>query len=454
MASKAANVNLEEDLTCSICYEIFTDPVTLQCGHNFCKKCVCEYWKQSCTRSCSICRAPSTTDLKINIILHSITDALKEKSEAQPEGICSEHEEKLKLFCLEDQELICVICQTSKKHQNHKCCPIKEAALDYKEEVNPAVMHLPGIQEKLSKVKEEYRKHLNHIQDQTEKTEKQIKEDFVKLHQFLNEEEKNLLADLKKEKNEKEQKMRENIKSISKEITSLSINIKEIEKKMDQGDILFLMEGCKLRWVKVDTIILYKLHPQIESSNLISCWIFIGSSFNLSFSIWLILPTGMYSFLTVTLDPNTANPYLTLSEDLTAVTMGSTWRYNLPDNPERFDVYPNVLGSEGFTSGRHSWVVDVGNKTKWDLGVTRESANRKGENVYLSPKHGYWTVTLRDGGKYNAGTDRWTRLELEKRPKKVLVCVDYEAGKVSFSNADDMTHIYTFTDNFTEKLFP
>nr|XP_014339582.1 PREDICTED: zinc-binding protein A33-like [Latimeria chalumnae] len=371
MASKAANVNLEEDLTCSICYEIFTDPVTLQCGHNFCKKCVCEYWKQSCTRSCSICRAPSTTDLKINIILHSITDALKEKSEAQPEGICSEHEEKLKLFCLEDQELICVICQTSKKHQNHKCCPIKEAALDYKEEVNPAVMHLPGIQEKLSKVKEEYRKHLNHIQEGYGEDDRYT-----------------LMGDL------------------DVFVSCSTVSVSDLTKK-----VLDKYEKC-----------IYNLY--------------------------------CFPLVTVTLDPNTANPYLTLSEDLTAVTMGSTWRYNLPDNPERFDVYPNVLGSEGFTSGRHSWVVDVGNKTKWDLGVTRESANRKGENVYLSPKHGYWTVTLRDGGKYNAGTDRWTRLELEKRPKKVLVCVDYEAGKVSFSNADDMTHIYTFTDNFTEKLFP
>nr|XP_006013225.1 PREDICTED: zinc-binding protein A33-like [Latimeria chalumnae] len=155
----------------------------------------------------------------------------------------------------------------------------------------------------------------------------------------------------------------------------------------------------------------------------------------------------------VTLDPNTAHPKLTLSEDLTAVTYGSTRRKDLPDNPGRFDYCVMVLGSEGFTSGRHSWVVDVGNKTKWSLGVARESINRKGE-ITLWPKHGYWTVVLRNGGEYSAGTERWTRLELEKSPKKVLVCVDYEAGKVSFSNADDMSHIYTFTDNFTEKIFP
>uniref|UniRef100_H3B503 Tripartite motif containing 35 n=1 Tax=Latimeria chalumnae TaxID=7897 RepID=H3B503_LATCH len=432
---------LTQDLTCSICYEIFTDPVTLQCGHNFCKKCVSEYWKQTDTQSCSICRAPSTADLKINIILRSITDSLKKKSEAQPEGICSEHEENLKLFCLGDQELICVVCQTSKKHQNHKCRPIKEAALDYKEELNPAVKHLQGTQEKLSKVKEEYSKHLNHIQDQTEKTEKQIKEDFVKLHQFLHEEEKNLLADLKKEKEEKEQKMREKIKSISEEMTSLSINIKKIEKKMDQEDNLFLMN---LQDIRKRAARSYE-EPEIPSGALIDVAKYLGS---LQHRVWNKVLSIIHP-VTVTLDPNTAGPTLTLSEDLMAVTWGSARRDNVPDNPERF----GVLGSEGFTSGRHSWVVDVENQTGWDLGVAGESANRKGD-INLKPELGYWIVELYEGG-YTAFTDEgWTRLEVLKIPKKVLVCVDYEAGKVSFSDADDRSHIYTFTHKFKHKIFP
>nr|XP_014353657.1 PREDICTED: E3 ubiquitin-protein ligase TRIM39-like isoform X2 [Latimeria chalumnae] len=155
----------------------------------------------------------------------------------------------------------------------------------------------------------------------------------------------------------------------------------------------------------------------------------------------------------VTLDPNTAHPQLTLSEDLTAVTRGRTRREDLPDNPERFDRCHCVLGSEGFTSGRHSWVVDVENQTLWILGVAAESANRKG-NIDPKPKLGYWTVRLYFGD-YSAFTDEGgTRLDVSKTPKKVLVCVDYEAGKVSFSNADDRSHIYTFTHKFKHKIFP
>ncbi|XP_006013985.2 E3 ubiquitin-protein ligase TRIM39-like [Latimeria chalumnae] len=157
----------------------------------------------------------------------------------------------------------------------------------------------------------------------------------------------------------------------------------------------------------------------------------------------------------VTLDPNTAHPALTVSKDLTAVTRGSTWRKDLPDNPERFDRWAGVLGSQGFTSGRHSWVVDVEKLTDWILGVAAESANRKG-NIYwnLKPEGGYWTVELYKGD-YTARTDvGWTQLNVLKTPKKVLVCVDYKAGKVSFSNADDRSHIYTFTHKFKHRIFP
>ncbi|XP_064414224.1 zinc-binding protein A33-like isoform X2 [Latimeria chalumnae] len=312
-------------------------------------------------------------------------------------------------------------------------------------ELNPAVKHLQVTQEKLSKVKEKYCKHLNHIQDQAQKTEKQINEDFVILHQFLHEEEKNLLADVKKEKEDKEQKMKEKIKSISEEMTSLSINIKDIEKKMDQGDSFFLMNLQDIRKRAAHT---YEI-PEIPSGALIDVAKYLG---NLQHRVWNKM-LSIINPVMITLDPNTAHPKLTLSEDLTAVTWGYTRREDLLDNPERFDREPCVLGSESFISGRHSWVVDVEKLTDWILGVTAESANRKG-NVYLKPEHGYWTVQLFNGG-YTARNDVGpTRLKVVKTPKNVLVCVDYEAGKVFFSNADDRSHIYTFTHKFKQKIFP
>uniref|UniRef100_H2ZY43 Tripartite motif containing 35 n=1 Tax=Latimeria chalumnae TaxID=7897 RepID=H2ZY43_LATCH len=440
---------LEDDITCSVCQELFKDPVTLRCGHSFCQECVCEYWKENTSKSCPSCSADSgTSDLITNQTLKNIIETYKkegEKSKVQSESICSEHEEKLKLYCLEDRKTICIICQISRKHENHKSLPIEEAAQEFKEELKNSLKPLQDTHQKVAELKEKYRGNLNNIHDEADKTEKQIKEDFVKLHQFLHEEEKNQLADLKKE--EKEQKRRAMEESIVQDLMSVSKMIKDIQQKMDEEDQIFLMQyPCCIEYAD------YKpREPEAVSAADIDGYKYTDC---LQYRVW----KKMLKFInpvTVTLDPNTAHPKLTLSEDLTAVTQGSTRRKDLPDNPERFDQCHCVLGSEGFTSGRHSWVVDVKNQTYWDLGVAAESANRKGF-IYpnLKPERGYWTVELYKG-VYSALTDEGlTQLKLLKTPKKVLISVDYKAEKVSFSNADDMSHIYTFTHKFKHKIFP
>ncbi|XP_053902598.1 butyrophilin subfamily 1 member A1-like [Malaclemys terrapin pileata] len=153
----------------------------------------------------------------------------------------------------------------------------------------------------------------------------------------------------------------------------------------------------------------------------------------------------------VTLDPDTANPYLVLSEDRKRVRLGDT-RQDLPDNPERFDRCYRVLGAEGFAGGRCYWEVEVGDKTGWALGVCRESVSRKGK-VTVSPEDGYWALWLWDGG-YKACTSPLTSLPVSVRPSRVGIFLDYEAGEVSFYNVTDRSHLFTFTDTFSGTLRP
>ncbi|XP_030632644.1 uncharacterized protein LOC115814065 [Chanos chanos] len=155
----------------------------------------------------------------------------------------------------------------------------------------------------------------------------------------------------------------------------------------------------------------------------------------------------------VTLDLDTANPYLILSDDGKQVRDGDT-RQDLPDNPDRFDYCVNVLGKEGFSSGRFYYEVEVRGKTDWDLGVVRESINRKGR-ITASPKKGQWTVYLRNGDEYKALDSPSVLLSLRQKPQKVGVFVNYEEGLVSFYDVEASSHIYSFTgQSFTEKLYP
>uniref|UniRef100_A0A4W6FLB0 B30.2/SPRY domain-containing protein n=1 Tax=Lates calcarifer TaxID=8187 RepID=A0A4W6FLB0_LATCA len=158
---------------------------------------------------------------------------------------------------------------------------------------------------------------------------------------------------------------------------------------------------------------------------------------------------GKVHFSPVILDPNTAPTSLYLSDDLTSVRRGNTNR-QLPDNPERYTNFSNVLGSEGFSSGKHSWEVEVGDHPDWNVGLAKESFNRKGERE-ASPQNGIWCL-LYGNGKYTNCLGK--TVPMKKSLQRIRVQLDYDRGEVSFYNAEDMTHIYTHRDTFTEKLFP
>jgi len=143
----------------------------------------------------------------------------------------------------------------------------------------------------------------------------------------------------------------------------------------------------------------------------------------------------------VILDPNTAHPSLALSEDLTSVAY--SWnKQPLPDNPERFDIYRCVLGSEGFNSGTHCWDVEVKESSSWCLGVTTASNQRKG-HVFFNTD--VWCVKYRLLG---------SGFPVEQKYDCIRVDVDYDRGTVSFSDPVTNTHLHTFTTTFSDTLFP
>ncbi|XP_025842300.1 butyrophilin subfamily 1 member A1 isoform X3 [Vulpes vulpes] len=145
----------------------------------------------------------------------------------------------------------------------------------------------------------------------------------------------------------------------------------------------------------------------------------------------------------VTLDPDTAHPHLFLSEDSKSVRLEDS-RQELPEKPERFDSWPCVLGCETFTSGRHFWEVEVGDRADWAVGVCRENVVKKGFDP-MTPENGFWAVELYGNG-YWALTPRRTPLPLVGHPRRVGIFLDYESGDISFYNMTDGSPIYAFSN--------
>ncbi|XP_044839059.1 E3 ubiquitin-protein ligase TRIM39-like [Mauremys mutica] len=448
MASPATAGEVQDDVKCSICLGYLTEPVTIACGCNFCQACITQYCAAKgagTPLTCPQCKAQfQKGEFRPNTQLSNIVQKVKlglKPGKGQKEELCEKHEERLKLFCENDGETICWVCEKSRDHKSHTVVPIEEAAQEYKEKLQGALGPLrKELEEALALTSKEKEK-TTEWQGKVKNKREMIAGEFNKLHTLLREEEQLILQSLEEEERETLQRLQENVTKLSQQSFSLQQQITEIEEKFQQP-VNELLKDVKTTLSRRKNVKLQA--PEAVSTDLKNVYTIPERCLDMREML------KRFS-VDVTLDPYTAHPNLVLSEDQKRVRLGDT-RQDLPNNPERFDPCVFVLGAEGFAGGRRYWEVEVGDKTRWNLGVCRESVSRKGQ-VTLTPGNGYWVVWLRDG-EYEALTSTPTPLPMSIRPRRVGIFLDYEAGEVSFYNVTDRSHLFTFTDTFSGKLRP
>uniref|UniRef100_A0A8C3F6E5 Zinc finger protein RFP-like n=1 Tax=Chrysemys picta bellii TaxID=8478 RepID=A0A8C3F6E5_CHRPI len=370
MATENPVESLQDEATCTICLEYFKEPVSIHCGHNFCQACISQCWGESDTNfSCPQCRETAQqTSFWPNRELANVVEIIKRLRLQAAKGAGGDRVPP-----------ICVVCDKSQKLTNT----------------------MKGS----------------------------IVCEFEQLHQYLEEQERLLLARLAELDTEIVKSQNDNVIQLSEELPYLDMLISELEGKHQQPASEFLQD-IRNTLSRYAPDYLLKCHPESLKND------------------QTLLQTN------VTLDPDTAHPCLVLSEDQKSVTWGDR-RQKVPSSPKRFDSSRCVLGCEGFTSGKHYWEVELqavgGMFAKlraemgegyWVVGVVRESVRRKGV-ILLNPEEGVWALR-KQRGQYAALTCPEILLSLSSIFSRIWVSLDYEGGQVTFFNVEDETPFFTF----------
>uniref|UniRef100_A0A671T124 E3 ubiquitin-protein ligase TRIM39-like n=1 Tax=Sinocyclocheilus anshuiensis TaxID=1608454 RepID=A0A671T124_9TELE len=377
------NGPLAEELQCSVCLEVFTDPVSTPCGHNFCKSCLNQCWDNSQDCKCPLCKETFSKrpDLKINTALRQVAQLFQKKSSLSK----------------------------SEKH----------------------VQQI--IQDRIRKIQDI--RHSAKLRKKTAEREKlhSIKRCPAELLEMMEEKQKTA-----------EKQDEELIQELQQEITELKMRNTELDHLLHTEDYFQLLQ--------IDPSLCSPPHtrnwPEISMNTDVS----VETLRRALTQLQETLDQKLSKTVDVTLVPDTVHPNLTQSDDRKQMSHRGI-KQKLPNNQERFDHYPGVLGKEGFLSGRFYFEVQLKGKSQWNLGVARESINRKGK-IRVSPQDGFWVVALRSGNVYWACADPCVYLSLRVKPQKVGVFVFYEEGLVYFYDVESRSHIYSFTgQSFTEKLY-
>uniref|UniRef100_A0A3B3HW88 Uncharacterized protein n=1 Tax=Oryzias latipes TaxID=8090 RepID=A0A3B3HW88_ORYLA len=440
----------KEKLICSICFDLQKDPVTIPCGHSYCLECIQNFWigEEPKAPSCPQCRQNFTSRpvLVRNTILAELVEDAR-KAELQPtsseptlklqENICIRHDEVIKIFCRTDQKCICSLCSMD-EHKGHD---MVSAAAERAERQTKLGLDQQKVQQRI----------LN------------LEEDLEVLQQAV----EAINLSVTSYQREEVRKVEELQEKMQHEITKLKKTEAELDQLSSTEDHLhFLNNYSSLSDLSICTDL-----PSFEQAQ--HCFddalkavsetrekleeTLRDQTTKILDIVDVFLPEDFRSredfmkyYHQITLDPNTANRNLSLSEQ----NRTATWtklEQNYSSHPDRFAKRSQVLSAEGLT-GRCYWEVDwsgvvyiaVAYKDRSGTGTWDESAfgfNDKSWALKCSPTE--YTFYHKSSCVSIAAP----------RSSRVGVYLNHKAGTLSFySISDSMTLLHKVQTTFTQPL--
>nr|XP_026237862.1 tripartite motif-containing protein 12A-like isoform X1 [Urocitellus parryii] len=450
--------NVKEEVTCPICLDLPTKPLSIDCGHSFCQACITSNYESMVSQkgesSCPVCRISyQFENLRPNRHVANIVERLRgiklNPEEEQKVYHCARHGEKLLLFCKEDKTVICWLCERSQEHRGHSTFLLEEVAQEYQEKFQEMLQNLVIAKEEAEKWKVDIQTERTFWESKIQSEVENVQVEFGKLGDILNSEEE---QEIQKLKNEEEVIMNRLTESES-ELIQQSQLVKDVISDLERR-----LEGSTVEMLKVR--LSTSLGPEVPHSqiNYEAYGIIKSPDLKGMLQVSQELTDVQRYWVHLTLSPSN-NPNIVISKDQRQL------RYVTQYSRKRGNYHEGVLGYPPITSGKHYWMVDVSKKSAWSLGLCDrkyfESASVPGQSKNYQPKCGYWVIGLHRFLYYafcknDAHYPLNLVLSLTVPPQHIGVFLDYETRELSFYNVTNHGFlIYKFSKCFFPKeVFP
>ncbi|XP_040114507.1 tripartite motif-containing protein 5-like isoform X2 [Oryx dammah] len=260
-------MNIQEEVTCPVCLELLTEPLSLDCGHTFCQACITANNKESTIaqegkKSCPVCRVSfEPGNLRPNRHVASIVQRLREVKVSpeveQERKVCAHHGEKLQLFCEQDGKVICWLCERSQEHRGHNIFLMEEIAPQYQKMLQSCLQRLKWKKQNAEELEIKVREEMSTWKTQIQKEIQSVQGEFTKLREILDSEEARELRKLKDELGVILKDLAESENDLVQEKLLVNNLISDVERHL-QGSTMELLQDANVILKRSKTVALKK----------------------------------------------------------------------------------------------------------------------------------------------------------------------------------------------------